>query len=294
MKIAAIVNGISKGRAACIEALRQQDVDIDIRVTKAVGDAQDLSYDLSKAGEVLILCCGGDGTLNECINGIMKSGCETIKLGLYPIGSANDYARLFPYHSIQELVQLAANDAGNSHDIVKISFDGNHRFLANISACGIGAEIAATVNARRFKMNPTLNYYSGIVSWLMKYQAPLIRIQMDDVVLEQRCFLAAIGKGKYAGNGLGLLPQTVINEGKLGVSLIGDVNVFDFIRYQGRLKKGQKIVDSRVHYHRCKSASLEVIDGVLALETDGEFYARLEAGHKVHFEIVESSISFVY
>lgn len=294
MKIAAIVNGISKGQAACVEALRQQDVDIKIRVTKAVGDAKELALSLAQDGTDFILCCGGDGTLNECINGIVDSGNSQCAVGLYPIGSANDYARILPKRSLSALLEAAVARSHHRHDIVMLSFNNKQKYFGNISACGIGAEIAATVNERRFKLNPILNYYSGIVSWLMKYKAPLLSIRTDSETLEYRCFLAAIGKGKFAGNGLGLLPQTHLNDGMLGLSIIGDVNVIDFLRYQGRLKKGERIIDNRVHYYSCDFVEIEVLQGTLALETDGEYYARLKAGHKVIFVVLPKAIAFVY
>ena len=293
MKITAIVNGISPQLDQCLEELIHAEANIQVRITQGSGDASILAQDACDSGSELIIACGGDGTLNECLNAMLASKNPGCLFGLFPIGSANDYARVIGAPSVSQIVECAKNQALENVDIGVIRWGDQERHFCNISAAGIGAEIAATFNARRFKIGTTLNYYSAIVQWLSTYSAPDLEINIDAKTYSGKTLLAAIGKGIYAVNGLALLPQSELTDGMLGLTIATNVGVFDFIRFQGRLKKGKRIKDSRVEYLIGTQIEILVKNGALAIDADGEFTARIKKGETVSFSILRNKLNLV-
>ena len=293
MKITAIVNGISSQLDTCLEELNSVSENIQVRITQNHGDATLFAQDACNSGTEFIIVCGGDGTLNEGVNGMLMSQNPKCLFGLYPIGSANDYAHVIGGGTISQLIACAKNKTQESVDIGVIRWSAQQRYFCNISAAGIGAEIAATFNARRFKMGIRLNYYSAIIQWLSMYSAPNLEIRIDGKSLRGKTLLSAIGKGVYAGNGLALLPQSELNDGSLGLTMATNVGVIDFIRFQGRLKKGKRINDARVQYLKGTQIEIQVIDGTLAIDADGEFIARIKKGESISYSILKNELHFV-
>ncbi|MEZ4721073.1 MAG: YegS/Rv2252/BmrU family lipid kinase [Flavobacteriales bacterium] len=293
MKTVVIVNGISKHYKSFTKQLAGISRIDRVLTTKASGEAEKMARDSIDAELELLIIAGGDGTLNEVINGILGSDSRAPMLAICPIGSANDYARNLNTQTIEQLIESALEKKCNAVDAISIRSGNRIRYLCNVSAAGIGAEIAATVNARRFRMNATWNYYSAILRWLSSYRAPLVKIKLNELEITQRCFLAAIGKGTYAGNGLGLLPQVGLSDGMLGLTIAGNINVFDFLMFQGRLKKAKRIIDPRVQYLSAKRIELEVLDGTLAIDADGEYQFQLAQGESAVFEILPSVLKLI-
>lgn len=293
VKVTAIVNGASKQLQLIQQELSALSNPPKVLITSKAGEATSLTQQAMDDGAELIIAAGGDGTLNEVVNGMMSGSSSDCQLALLPRGSANDYVRVLGNRSLSEKLETAESGSVEAVDLVRIHSEHFSKYLANISACGIGAEIAHTVNKRRHRMLPAINYYSAIIHWLLRYKAPLIRITTDEETIEKRCFLAAVGKGKYAGNGLGLLPQSDLGDEKLGLTIIELVTVFDFLRYQNTLKRGERVQDKRVHYLSSARVELEVLDGRLAIDTDGEFLTHLEKGQKVTLEVLPSALKLV-
>ena len=291
MKTIAIINGTSK--KAQVTRQQCEALGISWRMTAVPGEAAYLAHEAVKEGAGLLISCGGDGTLNECINGAMDRGALPCLMAQQPIGSANDFARKIGYSSLARVVELARAGEVRQLDLVSLTVDENIRYLANVSAAGIGAEIAATVNDRRRTWPHVVNYYSAILSWLVRYRPPALSIQWDDGQQEAECFLAAIGKGTYVGNGLGLLPQTRTADGLLGFTLVGNISVWDFLRYQGHLKKARVVPDARITYQQARGIRLMVRSGRLALDADGEFVTALSAGQSAKFQVLPGAMRWV-
>ena len=163
-----------------------------------------------------------------------------------------------------------------------------------MSTSGIGAKIAAMVNRRRFKVPPNINYYRAILYWLAKYKAPSLRISdSSGLIYEGEAFLTAIGNGNYAGNGLGLCPQAKIWDPEMALTIIGNVTVLDFLRYQGKLARCVPIPDPRVSYSTRSEVSIEVLKGALMIEGDGESMMELTVGQSCSYKLLEDAISII-
>jgi diacylglycerol kinase (ATP) len=293
-KVLAIIHGKAPGRHALRSQLETLSHDaghtIDVRYTAKNGDAEEFA---SGAREYqVVVSCGGDGTNNGVVNGLFAiPSNERPAFSFIPFGSGNDFARNFPPATIERRVACWFDATPpTSIDVIRIRTSQKTRIALNMVTCGIGAEIAATVNKRKFQLPAALNYSSAIVQWLLGYKAPTLHIVSDAFEQTDQIFLAAFGNGTYAGNGLGLNPQSTCSDGKLGVTVIGNVGVIDFIKYQSTLKKAKKVADDRLSYTLASKASLKVIKNELAIETDGELLGRFSAGDSITVETLPGAL----
>ncbi len=287
-----IIHGRSKRKDALIREANTLGQPIEIAFTLNDHHTKNLAEE--SVGFDLVISCGGDGTNNHVVNGLMQIPTkERPALGFIPAGSGNDFARVFSSGTLSQMIEKLASASFRDIDLIQIDAFNAKTYVLNMTTCGIGAEIAKTVNARKFKMPAAFNYYTAIIAWLAKYKAPVLKIDIGEKNVTGETFLAALGNGAYAGNGLGLNPQSGINDGLMGLSVIGNVGVFDFIKYQSTLKRCDYVNDARVTYHKSKSIKITVLEGVLPIETDGEFLGHLTKGQSFSAQILPSALKCV-
>jgi len=292
VKVKMIIHGRSNVISKLQRMAKANSEDIDVVLTENALHAQSLAE--TSDGYDLVISCGGDGTNNHIVNGLMTIASDRRPaLGFIPAGSGNDFARIYSSGSLEEMLKRCANKSFHQLDLIKIECNSIETHVLNMMTCGIGAEIANTVNERKFKMPATFNYYTAIIAWLAKYKAPTLEIMFDDQKIKSDAFLAALGNGSYAGNGLGLNPQSTIDDGLMGISIIGNVGVIDFLKYQSTLKRCDYVKDPRVSYHKSAEVSIKVLNESLPIETDGEFFARLNPGDRLVAKILPAALTVV-
>lgn len=293
MKILAIILGRSNLRHRLQDILVSSDPTIEIHTTSGKGDAFKAAEQSSDFD--VVLSCGGDGTINEVINGLMEiPDDKRPAMGVIALGSGNDFARNLDVCTVSELIDhIRSPKQGRVVDILRINTETASKYALNMITCGIGAEIAATVNRRKQVLPTGINYYSSIVQWLVKYSAPEVKITTGKEEFTSKTLLTALANGTYAGNGLGLNPQSSIDDGLMGVTVIGNVSVIDFLKYQSTLKRADYVEDQRLQYLTSEKTRIEVIDGMLAVETDGEEFVRLEPGQWAEVELLPKAFKLV-
>lgn len=287
-----IIHGRSKTKAKLLQLAAASKANIQIELTENAHHARSLAE--TSGGYDLVISCGGDGTNNHIVNGLMNiTSDRRPALGFIPAGSGNDFARVHSSGSLDEMINRCASNVFRQLDLIKIECSSIETHALNMMTCGIGAEIANTVNARKFKLPAAFNYYTAIVAWLAKYKAPSLEIMFNNQRIESDAFLAALGNGSYAGNGLGLNPQSTVYDGLMGLSIIGNVSVIDFLKYQATLKRCDYVKDPRVSYHKSAEVTIKVLNGTLPIETDGEFLVRLKTGESLSAKILPSALRAV-
>lgn len=290
MKIQAIIHGLSAKRESIIKALEAHGdgIDLSISLTQRANHATEIA---AHSDADVILSCGGDGTNHEIINGLLStSRSELPALGFIPAGSGNDFVRSLASNSIVDVLNKVRSNKTQSVDIIKATHGEKTTYSINMCTSGISGRIAETANRRKQHFPAGLSYYSAIVQWLMKYRSPQLELTVDGATSRGDFFMVACGNGSYAGNGLGLSPQSTPFNGQLGLTTIGKVSVIDFLRYQSTLKKGEKIIDPRVEYHLINELQIRVLSGTLAIEADGESVARLSEGQSIALSLLPQAL----
>lgn len=279
------------------------EADYEIYYTKARADATRYVCDTIKKkpeGETYrFYACGGDGTLSEVVSGAVGEnehlGCNPIpgvEVGCVPIGTGNDFVRNF-YNS-QFFSDISKQIAADSTVIDCYRFDEG-RYGVNMINIGFDCEVAA--RAAELKQNKfipkKLAYIAGIVSVLGKNRGLHARVIFGDGREEKREFqLVSAANGGFCGGGFHSAPESILNDGKLDVSLIDKVTRRDFIGLVGAYKNGMhlgtRLGRKVVHYTKEDTVTF-LFDGPTNVCIDGE----IEKRDSLTLAVVPNSLAFV-
>jgi len=231
-------------------------------------------------GSEYLIAVGGDGTLNEIINGTMhceESIRKNVKIGLLPSGTGNDFARTIGMKkSVNQLIDLILNDKIKPIDVGEISyisFDGilKTRYFDNIADIGIGGQIVAAVNRSKKRLGATLTFLVYSVFSFLTYRNKHVRVTSEQVTWEGQVVSLCIANGKYFGSGLCIAPDAQVDDGFFRLVIVGDVTLLDFLRHIPHLRRGKHIVHKEVSYHKISSCQFDSLNKDCPIDLDGEF-----------------------
>ncbi len=256
----------------------------DYFITKTSKSAEDFAEKIANSGTDYLIAVGGDGTMHEVINGIMhvpKNQRENLIVGLLPVGSGNDFARTLKLSGkISYLHKLIANNNVIDMDIGKIecaALDGKETtvYFNNIAGVGLDAEVAKRVNEGHKTYGPNIAYYTATVKSFLNYRKKQIKVSSAEFNYEGNVLLLSFANAKYFGSGLGIAPHAKVNDGKMALTLAGDVSLFDYLRNVGKLRKCAYLKHPGIAYGEAESISIEPIGEPCYIEADGELVGRL-------------------
>lgn len=267
-----ILNGKSAGDPEirqAVQTVRDQGVDLQVRVTWEGGDAARLADEAAKDSIDVVIAGGGDGTVNEVANGLIQSEGELrTAMAILPLGTANDFARGcgIPTDTPEEALMLAANGDIRNIDVGRM----NDQIFVNVASGGFGAEVTANTPIPMKKALGGGAYsLMGLVTALkMRPYRGTIKLPNGD---EQQgtLIVLAVGNGRQAGGGYQVAPDALIDDGLLDVMAIHDVELNQLGNVFGELMEPRNIDNKYVHYFQIPSFEIEMLDD-LQFNLDGE------------------------
>lgn len=278
-----IVNGRFSGNDTlreAIEELREQGHQIEVRVTYEKGDAALFAAEAVMVGYETLVSAGGDGTLNEVINGMMKAGYGAgCMLGLVPFGTGNDFANYarIPVDDPGEALRLAMKSKPTLVDVGRV----NERLFINLASGGFGAEVTSqTPNEIKAVLGSAAYPLFGLAS-LGSILARRIRVNAPDFEWEGPAYLIAVGNGCLAGGGFHVCPRAVLDDGMLDLVIVPEVPLTQFVSLVNDvLRLGKHLETQKVVYRQVPWLEVQADEG-LQVNLDGEpFY-----GTDFHFSI---------
>ncbi len=285
MKSRLIINPVSGGDSApdvlqtINERLRASFGEMDIVMTVGAGDAGDAAEAAARAGDYdKLFVGGGDGTLNEVVNGVARvaGAFERLAFGLVPLGTGNDFANAL---GLPEDIEAAIDILTAGRIIVADVGDLNGRRFINVSAGGFIAEVSDAVNPQLKTIAGKLAYLVGGAQVLFDYEPVRASISLtgDDGRMSERNVdvqMFAVCNSRMVGGGRLIAPHALIDDGALDVCVVEAMPVIEFIGLLTRVSAGEHLADERVSYFRARQLELRFartikvnIDGEV-LETD--------------------------
>jgi YegS/Rv2252/BmrU family lipid kinase len=198
--------------------------DYSINFTEYPGHAALIAENLIKNGAERIYSVGGDGTLNEVINGL--SGSD-VTIGVIPAGSGNDFIRsLIPAYvsrkrNTDELKDFLKKTITAKTQLFDIA-QANGRYFINASSMGFDAEVANTTNVlkRKYPIPLKFAYIAGILRSILRNYKRNIEIEIDGRTINKTVLMVVIANGKFYGNGIPIAPGAKPDDGMLDICVI--------------------------------------------------------------------------
>ena len=233
------------------------------RLTWGAGDAARFAAEAVAAEMDAVVAFGGDGTVNEVVNGL--SGARTA-LGVVPLGTANDFAR---QAAIPTDPQAALDLVLNRRPIRIDTAELNGRRFLNVSTAGVGAEATAeTPPGAKESLGPLAYAITGVRK-LAGLESIDARIAVPETTLDVRLLVLAVGNGRMTGGGTLLTPRASVTDGLLDVCVVAARPRREFARLALRLRKGTHLGVNGVHYLQVPSARVETAEPI-TVNVDGE------------------------
>lgn len=262
-----IVNPVAaRGKCArvskkMIQICIDRNMDYDLVYTSKAGDAIALA-DQAKNQFDCVVAVGGDGTINEVVNGIMGGSA---KLGIVSIGTGNDFVRAVDVPlKLDRAIDNLVNFKTKIIDIGK----ANGRYFQNGLGIGFDAWVVKqTLKVR--KLRGTAVYFYSVLKTIYSYEPPLISLSYNDIRREERLFMITAGNGISLGGGFKLTPLAVIDDGLLDLNIIRNLNKWEIYQNLISVFAGKHIHMEQVTTDRTDHFTIESDEG-FATHVDGE------------------------
>ncbi len=274
-------SGKAKDDWLWIEALLQKaGIEYQPRFTEYRNHAAELTLEAIRKGWRRILAIGGDGTVNEVVNGVFgQTGIPTtdITLAMIPVGTGNDWRRTVGIpEGYPEAVSTIKTGETYLQDVGFVKYrdhDGQQkdRYFVNIAGMGYDAVVAAKTNLLKElgRKTSVSAYLMNVFSCLMKYKHTKVKVTADHEEISTDLLSMNVGICKYSGGGMMQAPRAVPDDGLLDLTLIKKMTKFQVIKNVGKLYDGSFIHLPQVHITRGKKVVVES-EPEIALEADGE------------------------
>ena len=241
--------------------------------------------------------CGGDGTLNEVVNGAF--GFTNAEIAAFPIGSGNDFVRSFDI-PVERFRNIDSQVSGKAVaiDAIRYGHPGkaeDQRYAVNMFTMGLACEVVS--RAAEVKKIPlvegSLAYMLSIFLTLIKKKGVELVIESEDGTVYERDFiLGVIGNGSFCGGGLKSAPAAVIDDGLMDMCFVDNVPRRTVVSLLPSFAKGTYLDREKIKKYitseKCRSVTIKSVSGCWALCVDGEVIAVRDT----KFEIMPDSVRF--
>ncbi len=226
-------------------------------ITTGPGHGKTLTIEAIAKGARLVVCIGGDGTLNEVINGIMEYGRDIkseLVLGFVPDGTGCDFVRTVAIpRNVEQAIDVIAAHHVCSIDLGRLFFKDHtgrdcYRYFHNVTSLGLGGEVDQRVNNTTKFFGPFLSFIWATLISIFLYGKKKIHLKIDDTIENDfMIWNVAVANGQYFGGGMQIAPDASIDDGLFDVTVVGDLSLPEVLLnlpklYNGKIKSIDKVV----------------------------------------------------
>lgn len=280
--------------------LKQFNINFDFGISTYAQHSTHLaSYAILK-GHRYIAAVGGDGTINEVINGIFnqqKVPTSSITFAAIPIGTGNDWAKTHQIPTnLKKATQLLVQAKTIKHDIGKVTYHNidtltkEQRFFINVAGLAYDAFVTKASETRPKYGNSQLYYLYLITRCITQYKATPATIIFDNQELSFPFFNITIGQCKYNGGGTNLVPHADPRDGLFALSLYKNIKPWEVILrapqfYNGSIAKHKEALTAQVKHIQITAPA----ETPAYVEVDGEWLGQ----SPIEFTMLPAAISVI-
>jgi diacylglycerol kinase (ATP) len=262
--------------------------DAEIRLTTKPGLAARFAKTALRNGRELIVAAGGDGTLNEVVNGIGENSGD-VRVGLIPLGTGNDFGRSIGVPpDIDAAIDLIRSGDTRPVDLVRVTSD-EVRYFVNVSAGGFSGLVDEKLTPEMKKTWGPLAYLRSAAAALPELRAYRTTLAFDnDESLMLELYNVVVANGRYVAAGMLIAPEAAIDDGLLDVILIPKRPATGLALVIAQIALGTHLSSEAIVYRRTAKLTVNSKPGMW-FNVDGE----LVGNEPARFEIVPRALSFI-
>ena len=263
--------------------LTELEVPYKTTLTNYKFHATKLAYEAGQHGYRKILAVGGDGSVHEVLNGIMKycdefGVCpETFYLAVVPIGSGNDWIKTTKVpHDTEAVIDLISTNSFSRQDIIKVETSTGISYMTNVGGVGFDSHVCQRVNRQKERGRRSATIYAKALMNTVRWIRPLTgSVKLDgNTVFEGDFYSLAIGNGPYSGGGMRQVPLAKIDDGLVDIMVLPKISITRLVKEIPRLFNGTVNESESVVMGRGKVLEVTA-DRDDIVEVDGEIEGNL-------------------
>lgn len=252
---------------------KKNQIVVPLRATKNMnidGFLSKLDKETYKEEYAQILAAGGDGTINICVNAMIKNNID-LPLGILPAGTANDFARYFNIpNDVAGMLDIAAGENYTYADVGKV----NDKYFVNVAAIGQVVDVSQKTDPNLKNSIGVLAYYLKGLSEVPKMKPLKVTLRTDGKVYREKIYFMVVMNGNSAGGFKKIAPNSVINDGLLDVIVIRSMDFFKLPSLFLQILGGRHPSNENVLHFKTSNLTIES-DIDIPTDIDGEHGEKL-------------------
>ena len=261
----------------------------DALISQEAGQLGALAKQAIEGGATLLVVVGGDGSVNEVVNGV--AGSHRVEVAVIPRGTGWDFVRTYGIpRDLDRAIAIAHHGEVREIDLGVVTYrtwagaDGRSHF-ANVASAGISGAIAKRANETSKRLGGKISYYWATLAVFVRWQTGEMRVAVDDDSRSGRMIDAMVANGRFLGGGMKMLPEAEPDDGLFDVLLIGDVTKRDLAFTLPKSYRGKHLPHPRLEVLRGRVVTVDA-DEPLPIQLDGEQPGTTPA----RFEVVRRAV----
>jgi diacylglycerol kinase (ATP) len=258
-------------KRAQVESLAQNCV---VCATTCTGEAELMARRGAEEGFEKIVAAGGDGTVNEVVNGLAGTG---VTLGLLPIGTMNVFATELglPVHDLEFCWSIVKGNSARSVDLPK----ANQKFFVQLAGVGLDAQVVKETSSQLKRSFGPLSYLISAAQ-IAARQPPKLFIQSEDAAIDEGSFVL-VGNGRLYGGPFPFFKHAVIDDGLLDVIVFKRLGYLEIIKYLQDVLFSSDIRVPEIEYFQTRLVRVES-NQTVPVEVDGELVGNCPVEFSLH------------
>lgn len=262
----------------------RRELPFEEALTTGPGDATRLARAAVRSGADIVVAVGGDGTINEVMNGWFEDGqpiATTTALGVLPFGTGGDFVRTVDIpKNFPKAVKVIAAGVRKRIDVGRLEFTlrtggTGVRMFINIASFGMSGMTDRLVNESQKRLGGRLAFFTASARAMWGYTNQRVRMIFDERAadaVDLTINTVAVSNGRYFGGGMQIAPEAELDDGRFDVIALGDMGMADFVLRSRRLYAGTHLTMPKVSHRRAASVRAEPGDSqaIVELDVDGE------------------------
>lgn len=258
--------------------LERRGFDARAVATTAPREGVFLGLEAAREGVDMVIAAGGDGTVHEVSNGLLRAFAEGVNgpaLGILPLGTGNDFAKLVgPLGDLERSLDIVAGGEVRRFDAALAEWGGNQHWFVNAAGTGIDVEVVRQVVKKRAGSTPAfMKYLSAVLRALVTYRSIPLRVRLDEQVLERDTMIIVAGNGRCVGGGFWICPDADLEDGRFDICIVSRVSYLGALHAIALMMRGRHEKHPKVEMHRAATVEIEALGpDPLFFQLDGELH----------------------